>query len=120
MYGMSECMANAPMCSAENYHILPYVIPILLDDNAVPLPREGVQTGRLALYDLLAETYWGGFISGDQVTIHWEEDCSCGWGGPRVENNITRFAEMTGGDDKSTCAGTAKAYGDFMDYVSGA
>ena len=44
----------------------------------------------------------------------------CGGPGKRVENNITRFAEMTGGDDKITCAGTAKAYGDFMDYVSGA
>ena len=23
-----------------------------------------------------------GFVSGDEVTIHWEEDCPCGWGGP--------------------------------------
>ncbi|HMK85902.1 MAG TPA: hypothetical protein VK437_08095, partial [Steroidobacteraceae bacterium] len=30
------------------------------------LPRTGVQQGRMVLFDLLAETYWGGFISGDK------------------------------------------------------
>jgi len=119
MYGMSECMPTAPKCSEENYHLMPYVIPIVLDENAVPLPREGVQTGRLALYDLLAETYWGGFISGDRVTIHWDDACACGWKSPRIAPDIVRFSELEGGDDKITCAGTAKAYSDFMDYVSG-
>jgi hypothetical protein len=119
MYGMSECMGTAPKCSADYYHFLPYTLPIVLDEDAVALPREGVQTGRLALFDLLAQTYWGGFISGDRVTIHWDEDCACGWGGPRVSGDIVRFSELEGGDDKITCAGTAKAYNDFMDYVSG-
>jgi len=31
---------------------------------------------------------------------------------------ITHFAEMEGGDDKISCAGTAQAYNDFMDFVS--
>jgi len=96
---------------------MPYTIPILLDRDARQLPREGAQTGRLALFDLLAETYWGGFISGDQVVMHWDEDCACGWKGPRIENNIARFAEMEGGDDKITCAGSQQAYNEFMDYV---
>lgn len=120
MYGMSECMGTAPLCSAGYFHFLPYTIPIVLDSDAVALPREGVQTGRLALFDLLAETYWGGFISGDRVTIHWDYACECGWTGPRIERNIVRFGELEGGDDKITCAGTAKAYSDFMDYLSGA
>jgi hypothetical protein len=120
MYGMSECMGTAPKCPAEFYHFLPYTVPVVLDEDARALPREGVQTGRLALFDLLAETYWGGFISGDRVTIYWDEACECGWKGPRIDGNIVRFSELEGGDDKITCAGTAKAYSDFMDYVSGA
>ena len=81
------------------------------------MPREGVHTGRLALFDILAETYWGGFVSGDRVTLHWDEDCACGWKGPYIEDDITRFAEMEGGDDKITCAGSQAAYNEFMDFV---
>jgi hypothetical protein len=111
-------MGTAPLCSQNYYHFMPHTVPILIDAEARELPRAGVQTGRLALFDLLAETYWGGFISGDQVTMHWDEDCACGWKGPRIEKTITRFAEMEGGDDKITCAGSAQAYNEFMDYVS--
>jgi hypothetical protein len=117
IYGMSECMGTAPLCSCGHFHFMPYAIPILIDKDANELPREGVQTGRLALFDLLAESYWGGFISGDQVVMHWDEDCPCGWKGPYIENEITRFAEMEGGDDKITCAGSQQAYNEFMDYV---
>jgi hypothetical protein len=116
-YGMSECMGLTPQCSEGNYHYMPHAIPILVDKDARELPREGVQTGRLALFDLLAETYWGGFISGDQVTMHWDEDCPCGWKGPYLEDNVVRFAEMEGGDDKITCAGSAQAYNEFMDFM---
>jgi hypothetical protein len=116
-YGMSEIMSLMPKCECDHYHFVPYLIPILVDKDAKPYPREGVQTGRLALFDLMAETYWGGFISGDQLTIHWDEDCPCGFKGPYAEDNITRFAEMEGGDDKITCAGSAQAYNEFMDYV---
>ena len=81
------------------------------------LPREGVQKGRLVFIDLLAESYWGGFISGDEVTIHWDEDSAIG--GPRIEKEVRRFSEAEGGDDKITCAGSAKAYNEFMDFVAG-
>ncbi len=117
-YGMSEIMGMAPRCKAGHFHILPHTIPLIFDRDMQLLPRQGVQTGRFAFIDLMAETYWGGFISGDQVTMHWEEDCPCGWKGPRIGPVITRFAEMEGGDDKITCAGTAQAYNDFMDYIS--
>jgi hypothetical protein len=117
-YGMSELMSVGPRCSAGHFHLMPQTIPLLFDRDMNLLPREGVQTGRFAFFDLLAQTYWGGFISGDQVTIHWDEDCACGWKGPRIGPVITRFAEKEGGDDKITCAGTAQAYNDFMDYIS--
>ena len=117
IYGMSETMHVGPLCACNHYHFMPHVIPILIDKDANELPREGVQTGRLALFDLLAETYWGGFISGDQITMHWDEDCGCGWKGPYCETEVTRFADIEGGDDKITCAGSAQAYNEFMDYV---
>jgi hypothetical protein len=118
IYAMSEGMGMSPRCSAGDFHIFPHTIPLLFDRDMKLLPREGTQTGRYGFFDLMTETYWGGFISGDQVTIHWEEDCKCGWKGPRLSPTITRFAEMEGGDDKITCAGTAKAYNEFMDFIT--
>jgi hypothetical protein len=117
-YGMSEIMGTAPLCQFGFFHFFPHTRPIILDNEFVPLPREGVQTGRLTIFDFLAETCWGGFISGDQATIHWEDNCACGWPNPRIENNIVRFSELEGvEEDKITCAGTIKAYSDFMDYL---
>jgi hypothetical protein len=120
MYGFSECIGHAPLCDHGYFHFLPYVIPMVLDVEARELPREGVQKGRLAVFDLLAESYWGGFISGDEVTMHWDESCACGWGGPRIEKQLRRYSEAEGGDDKITCAGSQQAYNEFMDFVSGA
>jgi hypothetical protein len=118
-YGFSENMGNAPACSHGFYHFFPYTIVLLMGADGQALPREGVQKGRMAVYDLLVESHWGGFVSGDEVTVHFEDDCPCGWRGPRVENNIRRYAEMEGGDDKITCAGSAKAYDEFMEFVMG-
>jgi hypothetical protein len=118
VYGMSEGCGFAPRCCNGNFHTMPHTVPFLFDRDMKLLPREGQQTGRYAFFDLQAETYWGGFISGDQVTIDWDEQCGCGWKGPTVGPVITRFAEMEGGDDKISCAGTAQAYNDFMDFVS--
>jgi len=118
IYGMTECMGYAPLCSAGYYHFFPYTIPLLLDPDGNVLPRQGVQTGRFAFVDLLAESYWGGFITGDRITMHWDEDCACGWKGPRLDRNIARFSELEGGDDKISCAGSEEMYSEFMDYVS--
>jgi hypothetical protein len=119
VYGMSETTSTSPRCSAGHYHVMPQMIPLLFDAEMNLLPREGVQTGRFAFFDLNAQTYWGGFISGDRVTIDWDEDCRCGWKGPRIAQDISRFAEQAGGDDKITCAGTAQAYNEFMEFVAG-
>jgi hypothetical protein len=118
IYGMSEIMGTAPKCSAGFYHIPPYTLPVLLDADNLELPRKCTQTGRFAAFDLLAQTYWGGFISGDKVTIHWDEDCPCGWKGARVDPEIARFSELEGGDDKISCSGSVQAYNEFMEYVS--
>lgn len=117
MYGMSEMMPLAPMCEHGHFHFPPYAIVMVLDQEGRALPREGVQVGRFTVFDLLAETYWGGFISGDKVTMHYTDDCPCGWKGPYIEKNIVRYSEQEGGDDKITCAGSTKAYNEFMDYV---
>ncbi len=118
MYAMTESMGFPPLCTAGYYHFFPYTIPLLLDADGNVLPREGVQTGRLGLFDLLAESYWGGILTGDRVTMYWEQDCACGWKGARIDKGITRFSELEGGDDKITCAGTEQVYSEFMDYVS--
>jgi hypothetical protein len=118
-YGFSECIGNAPLCDAGFFHFLPYAVPLLMDANGKALPRDGVQKGRLVLVDPIPTSYWGGFTSGDEVTVHWEEDCPCGWGGPRAAKSIRRFAQSEGGDDKITCAGSQQAYNEFMDFVAG-
>jgi len=117
LYGFSENIAQAPQCSHGYYHFFPYTVPMLMGPDGAPLPREGVQKGRLAVFDLLAESYWGGFVSGDEVTLHVDDECGCGWKGPRIEKGIRRYSEMEGGDDKITCAGSVTAYDEFMDYV---
>ena len=119
LYGFSEIMSAAPECPNGFYHFFPYAVVMLMGENGEALPREGVQTGRLSVFDLLAETYWGAFVSGDEVTVHFDDDCGCGWTGPRLTKQIRRFSEKEGGDDKITCSGSAKAYDEFMDYVMG-
>ena len=118
-YGFSEVIGNAPLCDAGYFHFLPYSVPLLLDENGQAMPREGVNKGRLVLVDPIPTSYWGGFISGDEVEMHWDDGCPCGWGGPRASSTIRRFAESEGGDDKITCAGSAQAYNEFMDFVAG-
>jgi hypothetical protein len=117
-YGMSELTASSPRCSAKHFHIMPFTLPVLFDNDMKMLPRVGRQTGRYAFVDLLAETYWGAFISGDKITIDWEEDCPCGWKGPRISPQIARFSDLEGGDDKISCAGTAQVYNEFMEFVA--
>lgn len=118
-YGFSECIGNAPLCEAGFFHLPPYSVPLLMDVDGKALPREGVQKGRLVLVDPIPVSYWGGFTSGDEVTIHWDEKCDCGWRSPRVGKTIRRFAENEGGDDKITCAGSQAAYNEFMEFVAG-
>jgi hypothetical protein len=77
-YGMTEISSLMPNCPHGQHHIHPHIVPFLLDpETDAVLPREGTQTGRFAGLDLLAQTYWGGVISGDKVTIEWDSACPC-------------------------------------------
>ncbi|WP_159983328.1 MULTISPECIES: hypothetical protein [unclassified Novosphingobium] len=119
-YGFSECIGNAPLGEDDFFYLPPYSVPLLMGPDGEALPREGVQTGRLVLVDLVPQSYWGGFTSGDEVTIHWDEDQSdTGWKAPRIEKKIRRFSEAEGGEDKITCAGSQQAYNEFMAFVAG-
>lgn len=111
-FGMSELMANAPRCEAGNYHFPPVVVPFVLDPaTGEPLPRRGRQTGRLALMDLLPDSYWGGFVTGDRVTMAgFDAPCDCGRHGPYLEPDIVRFSDLKDGDDKINCAGAPEAH----------
>ncbi|MHA2246440.1 MAG: hypothetical protein ACXADY_15980 [Candidatus Hodarchaeales archaeon] len=117
-YGMTETTGGgAASCEFNNYHIVPYHVPFVLDpETGNPLPREGTQTGRFGFVDLLTESYWGGFITGDKVTIHWDT-CKCGIKGPWLENNIVRYSEEQGGDDKISCAGVHEAHDNLLDFL---
>ena len=106
-YGMSEMISMVPMGDEGWYHLPPYVIAFLLDPvSGALLPRTGVVTGRLAFYDLLAQTNWGGIISGDKVTIDWDGPSPSGRKAPRIRADITRYSAEITGEDKVTCAAT--------------
>jgi hypothetical protein len=119
-YGMSETVTTFPSCPEGNYHIQPFVIPYVLDPKTgKQLPRTGTVTGRFGLIDLLAETYWGGLLSGDKVTLSWADvPCACGRQSPYIHPLVTRFSEVEGGDDKVTCAGAPEAHDSAIAFLS--
>jgi len=118
-FGMSELMANAPRCAAGHFHFPPTVVPFALDpDSGAALPRSGEQTGRLAVMDLLPESYWGGLVTGDEVTLAgFDATCSCGRRGPYLHAVIRRFSEAKGGDDKINCAGAPEAHDRAVEFL---
>jgi hypothetical protein len=116
-FGMSELISNGPGCEEGKYHFLPFNVIFVLDpETGQPLPRVTGQTGRLAAFDLLASSYWGGFVTGDRVTVGWD-DCPCGRKGAYLEPDIMRFSELEGGDDKISCAGSGDAHAAALDYL---
>lgn len=118
-FGMTELMANAPKCEHGNFHFPPVVVPFLLNpDSGEMLPRDGRRTGRLALLDLLPESYWGGIVSGDRVTMAgFDAPCPCGRHGPYLEPDIARFSDLKNGDDKINCAGAPEAHDKAIDFL---
>jgi hypothetical protein len=119
LYGMSEVSGAHLMCRNRRYHIDPTAILYILDpDTGAPLPRSGVQTGRSAFFDLQPYTNWGGFISGDEVTVDWSEPCGCGRKSPHLSSNIDRYSVLRGGDDKISCAAAPEAHDSAMTYLN--
>jgi hypothetical protein len=121
-FGMSEMIGIYRRCEHGHYHAPPWNIPFLLDiDSGKPLPRAGRQSGRFAFYDLLAETRWGGFVTGDYITINWETPCPCGTTGPYFEGAIRRVSDVlkdVDGEEKISCAHTPEAYEDALEFLN--
>jgi hypothetical protein len=118
MYVMSEITGLHKMCEHERYHIEPWVIPFVLDpDDGTPSPRQGEHTGRAAFFDLAARTYWGGFISGDEVTVSYDP-CPCGRTTSHLARRIERYSDQRGGDDKITCVAAEDAHRAALDFLT--
>jgi hypothetical protein len=118
-YVMSEITALNKMCEHGRYHFEPWIVPFVLDPaDGRALPRVGEHTGRAAVFDLMAETYWGGFITGDEVTASFEQ-CACGRTTAHVARAIERFSEKRGGDDKITCVATEDAHRAALEFLTG-
>ena len=110
MYGMQEINSALPRCKAGRYHAPAWLMVLLLDEageNRVPL-TEGEMEGRAAFLDLSLDGRWGGVISGDRIQVDYGT-CACGNAGPTIRDNITRYADLPGGD-KISCSGTIDAY----------
>ena len=119
IYAMTEGLGRHVRCKHGQYHVAPWIIPFVLDpDTSKPLPRTGKVTGRMAFYDLLVRSHWGGFISGDEVTINWTEPCACGQTSVHIDDTIGRYSDRRGGDDKISCAATPGAHKEAMDFLN--
>lgn len=121
-FGQSEGVATvARMCPQGYYHVGPNIIAYLLDPvTGELLPRTGTQKGRYGFIDLAARLRWGGFLTSDEVTIHWgdTQPCTCGRKGAYTEPDIRRYSESEGGDDKITCAGATGVHDKALDLIA--
>jgi hypothetical protein len=110
MYVMSEITAMNKMCEHGRYHFEPWIIPFVLDpSDGTAAPRSGEHTGRCAVFDLMPTSYWGGFITGDEVTLS-HDPCPCGRTTAHLARKIERYSEKQGGDDKITCLASEEAH----------
>jgi hypothetical protein len=119
-YAMSEVVGGSHMrCEHGNFHFAHTVIPYVLDpETSKPLPRTGRVTGRAAFFDLGADIRWGGFITGDEITVEWDAPCPCGRPSRYVAGPIQRYSEKNGGDDKITCAATESSHREAMEFLN--
>ncbi|MGH3967484.1 MAG: hypothetical protein ACRDTV_05020 [Mycobacterium sp.] len=99
-----------PFCAARRYHCPPWVVLFILDESGEILlnPTEGMVNGRVASFDTLTSSHWGGIVSGDNVDADFSP-CDCGRPGPTI-TNIARYSDLQGGDDKLTCSGSMDTY----------
>jgi len=65
------------------------------------------------------DSTWGGLVTGDLVTIDWDNTCKCGRTSVALEKKINRVSELQGGDDKISCAATPQAQSEAMDFLTG-
>jgi hypothetical protein len=110
LYSMQELNTPFPRCEGGRYHVAPWVIALPLDAPGEQLldAGDGDIEARAAFLDLSMDGRWGGVISGDRIDIDFGS-CQCGHQGPHIGPEITRYADLEGGD-KISCAGTIDAY----------
>jgi hypothetical protein len=109
-YNMSEQSVMNHRCEAGRYHIVPWIIPLILDRTGEQLldHGNGVIEGRYSLLDVGLNARWGGLITGDKVKMDFGAHCPCGRSGPSIIQ-ISRYSDL-GEEDKIGCAGTIEAY----------
>ena len=89
LYGMSEMNGGAVSCEGRYKHVLPWIHPMVLDDNQGHLGFD--EWGRFAFLDPVANSYPGFIITGDKVKLL--EKCPvCEKTGFVLEPDITRMA----------------------------
>jgi hypothetical protein len=117
-YGMTEQNFYLVTCEHERLHIPPWVTVLLLDPaSGQPLPREGEQTGRASFFDLSQDGTWGGIVTGDRITVGYSP-CPCGRTTLYMDKKIQRFSDITGDDDKLTCAATPSAQAEALELLT--
>jgi len=115
-YGMSELMGANTKCPLGRFHLNPWLVPYVLEpDTLEALPSAGRVSGRFAGIDLMASSYWSGFLSTDLVTLTWDPTCECGRQGPYLEPEIRRVDNVE--DDKVSCAATAGAHDETIEFL---
>jgi hypothetical protein len=118
-YGMTEVTMITSKCSHGHYHVPPWVITYVLDpETGRVLDQEGVQAGRAGFFDLVPQSHWGGFATGDEITVDWDP-CPCGRTTVHLHPAIQRLSEKRGGDDKITCAAADDAHAAAIDFLVG-
>ncbi len=111
-YGMTEIDPSAPICEAGRYHRPPWVMWLILDqegERLADVDDDGIVDGRFAVLSFNHEGRWGGLITGDHVHMD-TGGCACGRPGPTILDDVARYSEQQGGDDKIGCAGSMEAY----------
>jgi hypothetical protein len=118
-YGMTELVGLNFRCEADRYHLQPWTIPFVLDPGTGdPLPRNGVQRGRFAFFDLASNSHWGGLITGDEVELDFDSFCGCGATTQHLSTDIVRLSDRASGDDKIRGAATPEAYAEAMKFLT--
>ena len=117
-YGMTEQNFYTNSCEHDRFHVPPWVAVLLLDPGSgQPMPREGQQTGRASFFDPSQDGAWGGIVSGDRITVDYTP-CACGRTTLHIGKKIQRFSELTGDDDKLTCAATPAAQEEALGFLN--
>ena len=66
----------------------------------------------------MARHAWGGVITGDEITIDWDNECACGQSTLHLGPSIQRYSDKTDDGDKITCTATPDAHQEAMSFLA--